>query len=218
MNQWMTQPFQYPDQSMDRGKVLSADDLERLGGFARYKDVDGDGIGYRTLPGTDHPLAAYFTRGTGHNERATYSERPDDWENNMDRLTRKFETARGLVPLPVIDQVDGAEIGLIAFGSTDPSVVEARNRLEQAGVATSYLRLRALPLSESVREFVTAHPKVYVIEMNTDAQMCQLVRLHVPEHAARVKPLNHNDGLPLTARWITEHVMAAAGVPLDKEN
>jgi 2-oxoglutarate ferredoxin oxidoreductase subunit alpha len=218
MNQWMSQPFQYPDQPMDRGKVLSADDLERLGGFARYKDVDGDGIGYRTLPGTDHPLAAYFTRGTGHNERATYSERPDDWENNMERLGRKFETARGLVPLPAIDQEAGAEIGLIAFGSTDPSVVEARSRLLQAGVATSYLRLRALPLGESVREFVAAHPQVYVIEMNTDAQMCQLVRLHVPEHAARVMPLNHNDGLPLTARWISEHVMAAAGLPLVKEN
>jgi 2-oxoglutarate ferredoxin oxidoreductase subunit alpha len=96
--------------------------------------------------------------------------------------------------------------------------VEARNRLEQAGVATSYLRLRALPLSESVKEFVAAHAKIYVIEMNTDAQMCQLVRLHVPEHAARILPLNHNDGLPLTARWITEHVMAAAGLTLEKEN
>ncbi|MEP7358153.1 MAG: 2-oxoacid:acceptor oxidoreductase subunit alpha [Anaerolineales bacterium] len=217
MNQWMSQPFQYPDQPMDRGKVLDAEDLERLGGFARYKDVDGDGIGYRTLPGTDHPLAAYFTRGTGHNERATYSERPDDWENNMERLARKFETARGLVPLPVIDEVAGAEIGIIAFGSTDPSVVEARDRLKQAGVATSYMRLRALPLAESVRDFIAAHKYIMVIEMNSDAQMCQLVRLHVPEHAARVLPLNHNDGLPLTARWIAEHVLAAAGLPVDKE-
>src|SRR6266487_4295787 len=106
MNQWMTAPFVYPEQPMDRGKVLTAEDVERQGGFARYKDVDGDGIGWRTLPGTDHPLAAYFTRGTGHNERAFYSERPDDWEHNMERLARKFETARGLVPEPAVDMVE----------------------------------------------------------------------------------------------------------------
>ncbi|MCC6187447.1 MAG: 2-oxoacid:acceptor oxidoreductase subunit alpha [Anaerolineales bacterium] len=213
MNQWMSEPFEYPDQDMDRGKVLSAADLERLGGFARYKDVDGDGIGYRTLPGTDHPLAAYFTRGSGHNERAAYSERPDDWEGNMARLQRKFATARQLVPRPVVDLVEGAEAGLIAFGSTDPAVAEARARLERLGVRVSYLRLRALPLTEEVRQFVRAHRQVYVVEMNADAQVCQLVRLHVPERAAQVLPANKSDGLPLTARWITEFLSAA----LEKE-
>ncbi|MBI4770562.1 MAG: 2-oxoacid:acceptor oxidoreductase subunit alpha, partial [Chloroflexi bacterium] len=126
MNPWMTRPFDYPDQPMDRGKVLSAEDVDRLGGFARYKDVDGDGIGWRTLPGAEHPLAAYFTRGTGHNERAGYSERPDDWEKNMARLGRKFETARRVAPAPVEDRVAGAEVALIGYGSADPAIQEAR--------------------------------------------------------------------------------------------
>ena len=217
MNHWMAEPFRYPEEPMDRGKVLTAADVERLGGFARYKDVDGDGIGWRTLPGTDHPLAAYFTRGTGHNERASYSERPDDWENNMARLARKFETARGLVPPPVADVVEGAEVGIISYGSNDPAIVEARSRLALAGVRTSYLRLRALPLTESVRDFVAVHKQIFVVEMNSDAQMCQLLRLHVPERAADIKPANHNDGLPLTARWVAEHVAAKLNAALDKE-
>ncbi|HLF01486.1 MAG TPA: 2-oxoacid:acceptor oxidoreductase subunit alpha [Anaerolineales bacterium] len=205
MNQWMSDPFEYPEQPMDRGKVLSKEDLERLGGrWGRYKDIDGDGIGWRTLPGTDHPMAAYFTRGTGHTEHATYSERPDDWTKNMDRLGRKFETARGLVPAPVEDRVAGAEIGIISFGSTDPAIVETRARLAAKGVKTSYMRLRALPLSESVESFVRAHERVYVVEMNSDAQMTQLVRLDTPELAGKVYALNLNDGLPLTARWIAE--------------
>ena len=206
MNQWMSEPFDYPTEPMDRGKVLTAADLERLGGFNRYKDVDGDGIGYRTLPGNDHPLAAYFTRGSGHNERAQYTERPDDWERNMERLKRKFETARTLMPAPVEDLVEGAEIGLVGFGSTDSGLVEARARLAAQGLKTSYLRLRALPLTPHVATFVAAHRRVYVVEMNTDQQLCQLLRLNVPEHATRVIPCNHNDGLPLTAHWITEAI------------
>ncbi|MEK7326617.1 MAG: 2-oxoacid:acceptor oxidoreductase subunit alpha, partial [Chloroflexota bacterium] len=188
-------------------KVLTAEDLTRLNGsWGRYKDVDADGIGWRTLPGTDHPLAAYFTRGTGHNESALYSERPEHWEANMDRLGRKFETARKLVPAPIEDRVEGTEIGFIGYGSTDPAIVEARSRLTAKGVKTSYLRLRALPLSESVESFVRAHDRVYVVELNTDAQVTQLVRLDTPELAGRVFPFNHNDGLPLTARWITENL------------
>lgn len=207
MNQWMTRPFDYPTEPMDRGKVLDAEALDKLGGFKRYKDVDGDGIGWRTLPGTDHPFAAYFTRGSGHNEAASYSERPDDWENNMARLGRKFETARGLVPTPIEERVERAEVAIISYGSADPAVEEARARLAKAGVKTSYLRVRALPLAESVTDFIAAHPRVYVVELNTDAQMCQLVRLHAPELAGRVRPCNHSDGLPLTARWITEAVL-----------
>jgi 2-oxoglutarate ferredoxin oxidoreductase subunit alpha len=205
MNQWMSQPFDYPEGRMDRGKVLTAEDLNRLEGkWARYRDVDGDGIGWRTLPGTDHPMAAYFTRGTGHTELATYSERPDHWEQNMERLGRKFETARKLVPIPVEDRVEGAEIGFIGYGSTDPAIIEARARLEKKGLKTSYLRLRALPLADSVESFIRAHDRVYVVELNTDAQMTQLVRLVAPDLAGKVFPLNHNDGLPLTARWIVE--------------
>ena len=205
MNNWMSEPFEYPEGQMDRGKVLTAEDLTRLAGkWGRYRDVDGDGIGYRTLPGTDHPLAAYFTRGTGHTELATYSERPDHWESNMERLTRKFETARKMVPAPVEDRVEGAEIGIIAFGSADPAVIEARCRLATNGVKTSYLRLRSLPLNDSVESFIRAHDRVYVVELNTDAQMTQLVRLDTPELAGKVYGLNHNDGLPLTARWVVE--------------
>jgi 2-oxoglutarate ferredoxin oxidoreductase subunit alpha len=205
MNQWMSESFDYPDRDIDRGKVLKAEDLERLkGNWGRYRDVDGDGIGWRTLPGTDHPLAAYFTRGTGHTDRATYSEKPEDWEGNLERLNRKFESVRKEVPAPIEDRVTGAEIGFIGYGSTDPAIVEARALLAKKGIKTSYMRLRALPLSESVSSFIRAHDRVYVVEMNTDAQMAQLVRLDTPELAARIFHLNKNDGLPLTARWISE--------------
>ncbi|MEP0764079.1 MAG: 2-oxoacid:acceptor oxidoreductase subunit alpha, partial [Chloroflexota bacterium] len=203
MNLWMSNPFTYPDQPMDRGKVLSAEDVERMGGFARYRDVDGDGITYRTLPGTDHPLAAYFARGTGHDENAYYSERPEDWEANMARLTRKFNTARQLVPGPVVDQVDGAQVGIIAYGTTDACVVESRDRLRERGLETSYLRLRALPLNETTRDFLAAHERVYVVENNTDGQMARLLRMEFPELAGRLISLAHADGLPLTPRWLT---------------
>src|SRR6202035_3301847 len=129
MNNWMADPFEYPSQPIQRGKVLTAEDLERLGGFARYKDVDGDGIGYRTLPGTNHPNAAFFTRGSGHNEKAQYTEREDDYVNNMDRLARKFETLRLHVPPPVVDVRTNAKIGLIAFGTSQYAVEESRDQL-----------------------------------------------------------------------------------------
>lgn len=212
MNQWMSQPFAYPDRPLDRGKVLTADDLDRLGTFRRYKDVDGDGIAYRTLPGTPHPLAGYFTRGTGHNEAAGYSERPEDWQSNMARLNRKFETARTLVPKPVVDQVEGAEIGIIACGSADPAVEESRWRLaHHHHLKTSYLRIRALPLGPEVTDFVAAHQRVYVVELNTDAQMLQLVRLHVGALQSRLRACNWSDGLPLTARWLTNAIVEKEG-------
>ncbi len=207
MNFWMSEPFAYPEQPMDRGKVLTAEDLTRLGGFKRFADVDGDGIGYRTLPGTNHPLAAYFTRGTGHNEQAIYSERPDDWEANLARLARKHETARTLVPKPVVDAPSEGTIGIIAYGSADPAIVEARDRLHKRGVETNYLRVRALPLEQTLRDFVALHEQVYVVELNYDGQMCQLVRLEVPELASRVHSIAHCDGLPLTARYVTETIL-----------
>src|SRR3984885_10058842 len=148
MNNWMSEPFAYPEKPLKRGKVLSKEDLERLGGFERYKDVDGDGIPYRTLPGTDHPKAAYFTRGSGHNEKALYTERPDDYQNLMERLARKFETARTLVPAPEVVQTGKSNIGLIAFGSSDFAVRESRDQLiKEYGLETDYMRLRAFPFS-----------------------------------------------------------------------
>ena len=206
MNLWMSEPFDYPDTPMDRGKVLTAEDLEELDGFARYADVDGDGIGYRTLPGTDHPKAAYLARGTGHNEQARYSERPEDWVKNMERLNRKFDTARSLIPAPDVDEA-GAEIGLIAYGTTHACVVEARDRLEAEGIATDYLRLRALPLNGVTRDFIEQHSRIYVVENNTDGQMAQIIRMEFPDLAPRVFSLAYSDGLPLTPRWLTAAVL-----------
>jgi len=211
MNLWMSDAFVYPDEPMDRGKVLSDDDLERIGEFARYKDVDGDGIPYRTLPGTNHPLGAWFARGTGHDERAVYSERPEDWTANMERLFRKLETAKDYLPLPVVDNSAGSDVGLISFGSTEPAIQEARLRLAEAGMAVDHLRLRAVPFQEPVRQFVKDHKRVYVVEMNTTGQMRQLLQIEMPAEAARIQGLTLNDGLPLTARWITEAVQQAEG-------
>jgi 2-oxoglutarate ferredoxin oxidoreductase subunit alpha len=208
MNLWMSPEFDYPDQFIDRGKILDKEDLDRIGEFARYRDVDGDGIPYRTLPGTDHPLAGYFTRGTGHDDRARYSERPEDWEQNLARLGRKMETARNLLPAPECEEVSDTEIGIIAFGSTDPAVQEGRARLEEMEITTSYLRLRAVPFSDEVLEFIRKHERIYVIEMNTDGQMRQLLQLAVPDQATKLISLAHNDGLPLSARWIAEALSA----------
>ena len=211
MNLWMSPPFTYPTQSMDRGKVLSEADLERLGAFARYRDVDKDGISYRTLPGTAHPLAAYLARGTGHDEDAVYTERPAEWEANMERLWRKVETARRYVPRPVLDVREGAEVGLIGFGSTDSAIHEARQRLAADGLPTDYLRLRAVPFTEEVEAFVHEHPRTYVVEMNTDGQMRQLLQLEAPDVAGRIRSIRRNNGLPLTARWIAEALQQAEG-------
>jgi 2-oxoglutarate ferredoxin oxidoreductase subunit alpha len=211
MNLWMSQPFEYPDTPMDRGKVLTAEDLERLGEFARYKDVDGDGIPYRTLPGTDHPLAAYFARGTGHTPEAIYSEAPKDWVENMERIGRKFETARALVPPPVVDRVEGAEIGLIAYGTTDVCVVEGRGRLHKQGIKTGYLRLRALPPNATVRDFIAAHDRIYVVENNTDGQMAKILQTEYPHLAPRIFSLAYSDGLPLAPRWMVAALLEQEG-------
>jgi 2-oxoglutarate ferredoxin oxidoreductase subunit alpha len=146
MNNWMSDPFQYPKTKFDRGKVLSADDLKRLGSFQRYADVDADGIPYRTLPGTNHPAASYFTRGSGHNEKAIYSERPDDYKRNMDRLNRKYETSRERVPQPEVTYAKGANIGFLAFGTTHWAIIESQDQLQREyNMPISYYRLRALP-------------------------------------------------------------------------
>lgn len=209
MNLWLTEPFSYPDRPLVRGKVLDAAELERLGSFARYRDVDGDGICYRTLPGTEHPLAAYFTRGTGHNESSGYSERPEDWQKNLDRLARKLETIGRKLPPPVIDRVEGAEVGLIAFGSTHWSLVEARDRLRDRGIATSYCRLRALPASEEVAAFIAGHERVYVIEQNRDAQVHGLLRAALPGHLAdRLRAVTHYNGTPIAAGDILDPIAA----------
>jgi 2-oxoglutarate ferredoxin oxidoreductase subunit alpha len=214
MNSWMADPFAYPTKDIHRGKVLGKEDLERLGGFARYKDVDGDGVGYRTLPGTDHPQAAYFTRGSGHNEKAQYSEREDDYVNNMDRLKRKFETIRTKLPAPVVELKEKANVGIIAFGSSHYAVEECRDQLlAEHGVETSYLRLRAYPFSDEVRKFIDAHDHVYVIEQNRDAQMLGLMRLDFdPPEIAKLRSIRYYGGLPLDARTLSEEFIRQEGM------
>jgi 2-oxoglutarate/2-oxoacid ferredoxin oxidoreductase subunit alpha len=212
MNNWMAEPFAYPEQPMHRGKVLSKEDLDRLGGFERYRDVDGDGIGYRTLPGTNHPAAAYFARGTGHNEKAQYSERSDDWERNLDRLVRKVDNARSALPAPVLEG-QGAAVGLIAYGSSHHAVLEARDQLRrEKGVESDYLRVRAYPLSREVESFVKDHERVYVVEQNRDGQLAALLKLDLTAGLVpRVRSVAHIPGLPLDARSVTEEIAAREG-------
>jgi 2-oxoglutarate ferredoxin oxidoreductase subunit alpha len=203
MNNWMTEPFDYPAQPLNRGKVLTAEEVKEKG-FHRYLDIDGDGVGYRTVPGNENVESAWFARGTGHNEYAVYSEKPEDWQKNMARLKRKFDTARQLVPTPVVDEVAEADIGLIAFGTTQYAIDEARERLAQDGVKTSFMRLRALPINDEVRQFVAKHDRVYVVELNRDGQMHTILRTEMPEMAMKLHSLAHLDGMPLTARWVVE--------------
>ncbi len=211
MNNWMTDPFDYPDQPMDRGKVLDTDAFEAFlaekGSWGRYRDVDNDGIPYRTILGNQHPRAAWLGRGTGHNENAVYSERNDDWQRNMDRLTRKHNTARTLVPAPVVEHVPGARVGIIAYGSTHDAVREARDYLREHGVESSYMRLRALPLNDDVTAFMAQYDEVYVVELNQDCQMMQLLAAHAPVHAGKMRPVNLCDGLPLTAVFVLNRIL-----------
>ncbi len=212
MNHWVSDPFPYPAAPLDRGKVRSKQDLERLGSFARYKDVDGDGIGYRTLPGTAHPNAAWFARGSGHNENAQYSERPEDYANNMDRLNRKWQTARGLAPAPVIERsTPGAKVGIIAFGSSHWAVLESLDQLlnQPEAIPADYLRLRAYPFSAAVNDFIAAHERVYIIDQNRDAQMLQLIKLDIAAvEVVKLRSVCYYTGHPLDARFVTDNIVS----------
>jgi 2-oxoglutarate ferredoxin oxidoreductase subunit alpha len=213
MNNWMSDPFEYPTTPIKRGKILTKEDLDRLGSFDRYKDVDGDGIGYRTLPGTDHPAAAYFVRGSGHNEQGRYSERPDDYERNMERVNKKFETARSLVPRPEVITTGKAKIGIIAYGTSHWGIVESRDQLRnEYGIETDYLRIRAYPFTREVHDFIEKHERVYVVEQNRDAQMLSLLKLDVkPELVTRLRSIAHIHGLPLDARSVTDELTSMEG-------
>jgi len=215
MNLWMTPEFKYPSRPFDRGKVLTKDDLDRLGGeWGRYLDVDGDGVAYRTLPGTDHPAAGYFTRGSGHDEHARYTENGEAYKRNMDRLARKLETARQVLPAPVVDEAARSKVGLIAFGSTHVAVVEARERLAVTGRPVDYLRIRALPMSDEVAAFVSRHDIVYVVEQNRDGQVFDLIRLQMPaELVGRLRSIRHYTGQPIPAGAISDHLLSPEGVP-----
>lgn len=209
MNQWMSQPFKYPNESMHRGKVLWESDLEQLkGNWGRYIDKDQDGIPYRTLPGNRHPGSSYFTRGTGHDEYAHYTEDPDNWYEMMERLKRKYDTARKFVPAPVRHNLTGATAGVIAFGSTEAAVLEAQQQLAaEHDLKIDFLRVRALPFTEDVQAFVEKYDEIFVVEMNRDGQMAQLLTLAFPKHASAFKSVAFGDGLPASARWVREGIL-----------
>ncbi len=207
-NQWMTPPFEYPDTPIERGKILWEEDLEKIkDDWGRYLDLDGDNIPYRTVPGNQHPKSAYFTRGTGHDEYANYSEKPEDWEENLDRIKRKVDSSRTMLPEPEITTRSGSKNGIIAFGSTDFAVREACDCLAAEGVKLDYLRLRALPVSSKVLEFIRKYEQVYVIENNRDGQMHSILSLELPDRASDLVSLSHIDGLPLSAEWIKDAVL-----------
>ncbi|PKL77135.1 MAG: 2-oxoacid:acceptor oxidoreductase subunit alpha [Candidatus Melainabacteria bacterium HGW-Melainabacteria-1] len=210
MNTWMSDPFDYPEQTdLDRGKVLDAAALEQVADYGRYADVDGDGIPYRTLPGTHSDKAPYFTRGSGHDAKARYSEKSSDWKTGIDRLKRKFDTARAHVPAPVIHVGNGAvDFAMLAFGSTDAAMEEALDLLKDRGLEPDYMRLRALPCHEMVEEFISAHARIYVVEQNRDGQMCRLLSAEYPALAPRLRPVLHYDGTFVDAIGISQAILS----------
>ena len=210
MNQWMSEPFKYPDVPMDRGKILWEEDIKKLTEpWGRYFDKDGDGIPYRTLPGNRLPGSSYFTRGTGHDPYARYSEEAAVWETNMERLKKKFVTALDYLPKPIIENVDGARKAIIAFGSTVPAVQEARALLEtDNGLKTNLLRLRSLPVGPEVKEFIDTQDKVFIVEMNRDGQLYQELLIAMPELAGKLVSVAYSDGMPPTAKRISKEIMA----------
>jgi 2-oxoglutarate/2-oxoacid ferredoxin oxidoreductase subunit alpha len=213
MNAWLTSPLPYPEEPFDRGKVLAADDLSSMKSWARYRDVDKDGIAYRTLPGTKHPNAGFFTRGTGHDEEARYSEMPEVWQRNLDRLVRKHETARTSVPAPVVDEKK-RKVAILAYGTTHHAVVEARDRLREAGIEVDYLRVRALPLSPEIATFVKRHERIYVVEQNRDGQLYGILRVELPTHLiGRLESIRHYNGVPIDAHAIIDPLLAAERKP-----
>ena len=210
MNQWMSKPFEYPQTPMDRGKVLSEEDLEELkGNWGRYFDKDGDAIPYRTLPGNKHPMASYFTRGTGHDEYARYTEDSETFYRNMQRLKKKYVTAKGYVPKPVLFNGTGAKSAIMAYGSTEAAINEARDQLAQEhDLVTDFMRVRAFPFSPEVDEFVKKYDQIFVVEMNRDGQLHQLLSLDYPEHVMKFKSVAYGDGMPASAKWVREGILA----------
>jgi 2-oxoglutarate ferredoxin oxidoreductase subunit alpha len=207
MNTWMSKPFDYPTTPLNRGKRLDEATLKRLGQWGRYRDADGDGVPYRTVPGDGMP--AYFTRGSGHNELAQYSERAEDYSKNLARLAKKFETARTLVPKPEVELLGNGKVGIIAYGTTHWAIVESRDQLRnEHQLETSYLRLRAYPFTPEVFEFIDRCDRVYVVEQNRDSQMLSLLRMEcAAPQIAKLRTIPHYAGLPIDGRSVTTELM-----------
>lgn len=208
MNQFITKEFDYPTKPFDRGKILTEKELSKMEKYQRYADVDGDAIPYRTLPGTRDPKAAFLTRGSGHNESAQYTEDTDAYVRLIDRLGRKYQTAKKYVPKPVLDGAAKAAVGIISYGSNDGPIQEARDLLKGQGLATDYLRLRALPFTEEVDEFLQNHERVYVVEQNRDGQMKTILQTDYPQHWQKLQSVLHYDGMPIHAELIRARIAA----------
>jgi 2-oxoglutarate ferredoxin oxidoreductase subunit alpha len=215
MNQWMSKPFEYPKTPMDRGKMLFEKDIEELkGNWGRYLDKDGDGIPYRTFPGNKHPMSSYFTRGTGHDEHARYSEDAETFHRNMMRLKKKFSTAKQYVPKPIIFKTSGSKVAIIAYGSTESAILEARDLLAaEQGIQTDFMRVRAIPFTQEVNEFVGNYDQIFVVEMNRDGQLHRLLSLAYPQHVTKFKSVAFGDGMPASAKWIREGILAQYSEP-----
>jgi 2-oxoglutarate/2-oxoacid ferredoxin oxidoreductase subunit alpha len=210
MNEWQTQPFQYPSEPIRKGKILWEDDLKRMieknGQWGRYEDIERDHIAFRTVPGNLHPSAAYFTRGTGHDDSAHYSESPEIWERNHLRLKQKISGAKENLPKPILIARNISEIGIISYGSNDDAVRESCELLAIQKYDCDYLRIRAIPFSDQVESFLNAHEKVFVVEANRDGQMAQILCASFPKNAQKIVSVAHMDGLSLSAEWICEKI------------
>jgi len=209
MNDWMCPAFEWDDSyRWDRGKVLGPEELETADHFWRYHDADGDGIPYRTLPG-EHHRGAYFTRGSGHNARGAYTEDSAEYQEVMDRLKRKFETAAELVPAPVLTGSGGNDLGILSIGSCDGAVREALQMMTGEGLSFDYLRIRAFPFCSKVRDFIDRHERVFVVEQNRDAQLRSLLSTELSVDPARLHPVLHYDGLPIGSGCIVAAIRQA---------
>ncbi len=209
MNQWITKKFDYPDQPIDRGRILWEDDLSRFeGAWGRYKDTEGDGIPWRTVMGNQNAAAPYFTRGTGHDEYGNYSEDPQNWSEMIQRIKRKLQNSCEYLPGPILREKAGARIGVIAMGSTDPAIIEGQDQLEEAGLAVDYLRIRALPVCSVVREFLENHDRVYVLELNRDGQLYGILIQELHDYSPKLISISEVDGLPMTAIWVKQQILA----------
>ncbi|MFO0933587.1 MAG: 2-oxoacid:acceptor oxidoreductase subunit alpha [Planctomycetota bacterium] len=215
MNLWMSEPFAYPEKALARGKVLDDAGVAAMKDWGRYKDVDGDGVPYRTLPGTPGDgKGAYFTRGSGHDEYGRYTESGATYVRNLDRIGRKIDLMRTKGPAPVVDG-KGAKVGILAYGTTHWAIVESRDQLKaEKGLATDYCRVRAFPFSDEVRKFVAAHDRVYVVEQNRDAQMLGMLRMEYPELATKMVSVRHYNGLPVDARSVTDEIARLESNPV----
>ncbi|MDJ0975825.1 MAG: 2-oxoacid:acceptor oxidoreductase subunit alpha [Planctomycetota bacterium] len=209
MNLWMADPFEYPERDFDRGKVLDEKALAEVEDWGRYKDVDGDGIPYRTLPGTPGGKGAYFTRGSGHDEYARYTESDEVYARNVVRLRKKLDTAAKLVPGPVVDQTD-SKVGILAYGTSHDAIREARDQLRgEHNLETSYMRVRGFPFAPEIRDWILDHDVVYVVEQNRDGQMKAMLSVEFPDVTSKIESITYFGGLPLDARTVTDAVASA---------